>query len=136
MGLYFISNIDGHDLHSLERAFGYAVNAPTSVIIHVTTSKGKGYPYAETDEAGHWHGVEPFDINTGKPLVKAEPNTIGWSCVYANLLKEKMATDPKMVLINPATMIGSKIDDLLSLYPDRVYDVGISEEHGAVFAAG
>ncbi|NLB49031.1 MAG: 1-deoxy-D-xylulose-5-phosphate synthase [Erysipelotrichia bacterium] len=136
MGLYFISNIDGHDFHALQRAFGYAANAPTSVVIHVTTHKGKGYPYAEDDESGHWHGVDPFDIKSGKPLAKPNSNSISWSGVYADLLKEKLANDDKTVLINPATMVGSKIDDLLITYPDRVYDVGISEEHGAIFAAG
>ncbi|HHT67281.1 MAG TPA: 1-deoxy-D-xylulose-5-phosphate synthase [Erysipelotrichaceae bacterium] len=134
--IYFISNVDGHDFGALERVFGYAVNAPSSVVIHVTTTKGKGYAPAEKDVVGHWHGVEPFDIKTGKPLKKLDPKYTCWSGVYADLLKEKMASDPKMVLINPATMVGSKIDDLLESYPDRVFDVGISEEHGAVFAAG
>ncbi len=135
MGLYFISNIDGHDIKQLEKAFNYAKNAPTSVVLHVTTQKGSGYKLAEEDDVGNWHGVGPFDIETGKPLKVRDPNYISWSQVYAQLLKDRLKVDDRMVLINPATMVGSCIDDLLTKYPDRVFDVGISEEHGAVFAA-
>ncbi|MBP3732640.1 MAG: 1-deoxy-D-xylulose-5-phosphate synthase [Bacilli bacterium] len=135
MGLYFISNIDGHDIKQLEKAFNYAKNAPSSVVLHVTTQKGSGYKLAEEDDVGNWHGVGPFDIETGKPLKVRDPNYISWSQVYAQLLKDRLKVDDRMVLINPATMVGSCIDDLLTKYPDRVFDVGISEEHGAVFAA-
>lgn len=135
MGLYFISNIDGHDIKQLEKAFNYAKNAPSSVVLHVTTQKGSGYKFAEEDDVGNWHGVGPFDIETGKPLKVRDPNYISWSQVYAQLLKDRLKVDDRMVLINPATMVGSCIDDLLTKYPDRVFDVGISEEHGAVFAA-
>lgn len=135
MGLYFISNIDGHDIKQLEKAFNYANNAPTSVVLHVTTQKGSGYKFAEEDDVGNWHGVGPFDIETGKPIKERDPNYISWSQVYAQLLKDRLKVDDRMVLINPATMVGSCIDDLLTKYPDRVFDVGISEEHGAVFAA-
>lgn len=135
MGLYFISNIDGHDIKQLEKAFNYAKNAPSSVVLHVTTQKGSGYKFAEEDDIGNWHGVGPFDIETGKPLKVRDPNYISWSQVYAQLLKDRLKVDDRMVLINPATMVGSCIDDLLTKYPDRVFDVGISEEHGAVFAA-
>ena len=135
MGLYFISNVDGHDIKSLEKAFKYAKNAPSSVVVHVTTVKGKGYQYAEQDDIGSWHGVGPFDVETGKPLKEKDPNYLTWSQVYAQLLKDRLAKDERTVLINPATMVGSCVDDLLEKYPDRVFDVGISEEHGAVFAA-
>ena len=135
MGLYFISNIDGHDIKQLKKAFNYAKNAPTSVVLHVTTQKGNGYKYAEEDDIGNWHGVGPFDIETGRPLKQRDPNYVSWSQVYAQLLKDRLKVDDRMVLINPATMVGSCVDDLLAKYPDRVFDVGISEEHGAVFAA-
>ena len=135
MGLYFISNVDGHDIKQLEKAFNYAKNAPSSVVIHVTTQKGHGYKYAEEDYVGNWHGVGPFDIETGKPLKERNPYYLSWSQIYAQLLKDRLKVDERMVLINPATMVGSCVDDLLEKYPDRVFDVGISEEHGAVFAA-
>ena len=136
MGLYYISNIDGHDINALEKAFKYAVNAPSSVAIHVTTIKGKGYEFAEKDDQGEWHGVVPFDIKTGEPIAKKDPSLISWSKVYADLVDTYMQKDEKMVVINPATVIGSHLCEVFDKYPERTYDVGISEEHAAVFASG
>ena len=136
MGLYYISNIDGHDIKSLERAFKYAVNAPSSVAIHVSTIKGKGYEFAEKDNIGEWHGVVPFDIKTGEPLAKKDPAYESWSATYANLVDTYMQNHPEMVVINPATVIGSHLCEVFDKYPERTFDVGISEEHAAVFASG
>ena len=136
MGLYYISNIDGHDISALEKAFKYAVNAPSSVAIHVTTIKGKGYEYAEKDDVGDWHGVSPFDIKTGQPLKTIDENHLCWSGVYANLLEEEMTKNEQIVVINPATTVGSKLTDIYNKYPQRSFDVGISEEHAAIYASG
>ena len=136
MGLYYISNIDGHDINALEKAFKYAVNAPSSVAIHVTTIKGKGYEHAEKDINGEWHGVVPFDIATGEPLAKKDPSLDSWSKTYADLVDAYMQKDEKMVVINPATVIGSHLCEVFDKYPERTFDVGISEEHAAVFASG
>ena len=136
MGIYYISNIDGHDISALEKAFKYALNAPSSVAIHITTIKGKGYEFAEKDDQGEWHGVSPFDIKTGEPLKKPNENEISWSAVYANLVDTYMQKDEKMVVINPATVIGSHLCEVFDKYPERTFDVGISEEHAAVLASG
>ena len=136
MGIYYISNIDGHDISALEKAFKYALNAPSSVAIHITTIKGKGYEYAEKDDQGDWHGVGPFDVKTGEPLKKLAENEISWSAVYAELVDAYMQKDDKMVVINPATVIGSHLCEVFDKYPERTFDVGISEEHAAVFASG
>lgn len=136
MGLYYISNIDGHDISALEKAFKYAVNAPSSVAIHVTTIKGKGYEFAEKDDIGDWHGVSPFDIKTGRPLKTIDDSHLCWSGVYANLLEEAMAKNEQIVVINPATTVGSKLTDIYNKYPQRTFDVGISEEHAAIYASG
>ena len=136
MGLYYISNVDGHDIGELEKAFKYAVNAPSSVAIHITTIKGKGYEFAEKDDIGEWHGVGPFDIKTGESTSKKDPSLISWSAVYADLVDTYMQKDEKMVVINPATVIGSHLCHVFDKYPERAYDVGISEEHALVFASG
>ena len=136
MGLYYISNIDGHDIKSLERAFKYAVNAPSSVAIHVTTTKGKGYEYAEKDTTGAWHGVSPFDIKTGEPLTKLDDEHISWSEVYSSNLYDIMKNNSQVVVISPATIVGSKLEDIFKEFPDRSFDVGIAEEHAAIFASG
>ena len=136
MGLYYISNIDGHDINALEKAFKYAKNAPSSVAIHVTTIKGKGYPYAEKDKEGKWHGVAPFDIESGEALKKKDPHYLSWSEIYANAVNEAMKSHQEMVVINPATVIGSHLCETFDNYPERTFDVGISEEHAAIFASG
>ena len=136
LGIYFISNIDGHDIKDMTKAFEYAANAPTSVVIHVTTTKGKGYELAENDKVGHWHGVEPFNIETGKVLKEKPNNYISWSDVYSSFLKQEMAVNNELVLINPGTTVGSKMDDIFSSYPNRCFDVGIAEEHAAILASG
>ena len=136
MGIYYISNIDGHDIKSLERAFKYAINAPSSVAIHVTTTKGKGYEFAEKDQVGEWHGVTPFDAKTGEPLTKLDEDHICWSGVYAKYLMDIMKANDKAVVISPATVVGSKLGDIYQEFPDRTFDVGIAEEHAAVFASG
>ena len=136
MGIYYISNIDGHDIKSLERAFKYAINAPSSVAIHVTTTKGKGYEFAEKDQVGEWHGVTPFDVKTGEPLTKLDENHICWSGVYAKCLMDIMKASDKAVVISPATVVGSKLGDIYQEFPERTFDVGIAEEHAAVFASG
>ena len=136
MGIYYISNIDGHDINALEKAFKYAVNAPSSVAIHISTIKGTGSEYAEKDNVGDWHGVVPFNINTGKPLRENDPNSLSWSKVYGDLVFEQMAKDEKMIVINPATVVGSHLCETFDKYKERTYDVGISEEHAAVFASG
>ena len=136
MGLYYISNIDGHDIKSLERAFKYAKNAPSSVAIHVTTIKGKGYEFTEKDKDGEWHGVTAFNKETGEPLTKLDDNHISWSGVYANDLMDIMKNNPQAVVVSPATIVGSKLGDIYQEFPERTFDVGIAEEHAAIFASG
>ena len=136
MGMYYISNIDGHDIKSLERAFEYAANAPSSVVIHVTTIKGKGYEPAEKDTEGKWHSVSPFDIQTGEILNKQDEGSLSWSRVYSNFLQSIMRNNVNTAVISPATTLGSELTDIYSEFPERTFDVGISEEHAILFAAG
>ena len=133
--VYAISNIDGHDIESLTKAFEYAKRSEKSIILHITTIKGKGYKYALGDETGKYHGVEPFSYSEGlKP--SSNDKEISWSKVYSDLVEYGLDKDEKMVVVNPATTIGSKLDDIFDKYPNRCIDVGIAEEHGAIFASG
>ena len=134
--IYYIHGIDGHDIYSMEKAFKYAVNAPNSCIIHLTTTKGKGYEYSEEDDNGAWHGVEPFDVTTGKPIKEKNGSEISWSKLYAKFMEDQMEIDPKMIIVNPATMVGSEIEPFHEKYKNRCFDVGIAEEHAAIFASG
>ncbi len=134
-GCYYIGNVNGHDFSDLKKAFKKAKKMDSSVVIHVSTVKGKGYKYAEDGNVAFWHSVKPFDIETGKSKCKVDENLISWSEVYASLLKEEIQHGDS-ILINPATMIGSKIDGIYKDNASRTFDVGISEEHAVTFAAG
>ena len=133
LGLAYIGPIDGHNIKSIERSLIRAKNTNKSVVIHAVTIKGKGYKPAENDQTGYWHGVSPFDIETGKPKNNHE-GEISWSHVFADLTSFEMAEHPNSVLISPATLTGSGLNELSSKYPNRVIDVGINEEHAATLA--
>ncbi|MBP5216681.1 MAG: 1-deoxy-D-xylulose-5-phosphate synthase, partial [Bacilli bacterium] len=128
MGFTYIGPIDGHNIRQMERAFKRAKNASKSVVIHVETIKGKGYSYAEHDTSGYWHGVTPFDLETGKPK-NLHPGLISWSHLFSDLTIEVMKDKPEAELVVPATLKGSGLEKVFMSYPNRTVDVGIAEEH-------
>ena len=128
MGLTYIGPIDGHDIKEMERAFKRAKNASKSVVIHIETIKGKGYSYAERDVSGYWHGVTPFEPETGKPK-NLHPGLISWSHFYSDLTLEVMRSRENAELVVPATLKGSGLEQVFASFPDRCIDVGIAEEH-------
>ncbi|HOJ45419.1 MAG TPA: 1-deoxy-D-xylulose-5-phosphate synthase [Bacilli bacterium] len=135
MGLGYIGPINGHNLKALDKAFKYAKRSGLSVVVHVKTIKGKGYKPAEDDKSGYWHGVTPFDIASGLPKSN-HPDKISWSHLYSDLIAKYMKDHQETVLINPATIRGSNLDDIFKDYPARTFDVGIAEEHALTMAAG
>lgn len=135
-GLYYIGNVDGYDFKEMEKAFKKAKKKKSSVVIHVTTIKGKGYGLSETKNVSSWHSVKPFDTTTGKSLDKTIEGEISIQETYALGLEKILSKDPYSILINPGTQIGSKIDFLFKKYPQQCFDVGISEEHAVTFASG
>lgn len=134
LGIRFIGPLDGYDYDALKLAFKEAKESKTSVIINVSTIKGKGYKYSEMDDDGFWHGVEPFNIETGKPLNTIPDNKASWSKIYARGLEQLMEIDEKAIIITPATTIGSYLRRIMMRFKDRAFDVGISEEHAVVLA--
>ena len=135
MGFQYIGCIDGHNIKALEKAITRAKRTPRSVVLHVSTIKGKGYKYAENDTTGYWHGVTPFEIETGKPK-NLHPELLSWSHLYSDLLAELMAKRNDTVIISPATVKGSGLEDLFASYPSRTFDVGIAEGHAVTLASG
>lgn len=135
LGYVYLGPIDGHNLKALNKAMKRAKKSVKSVVIHVHTIKGKGYSFAEKDRTGYWHGVSPFNQETGYPLTKNNEK-ISWSEVYANLLEKVMKEDSKTVLINPAMINGSSLEKVFATYPERCFDVGICEEHAVTMASG
>mgnify|MGYP003290956267 CR=1 FL=1 len=133
MNFAYLGPIDGHNIKAIEKALLRSNNTKKSVIIHVCTTKGKGYKFAENDNVGKWHGVTPFDIESGEPKTKDESKTT-WSTVLSNICYAKMEEHPKSILICPATEVGSDLNKIFKKYPERCMDVGIAEEHAATLA--
>lgn len=133
LGYSLIGPIDGHDIKAMEKAFAKARKLNKSVIVHIKTIKGKGYNFAEDDKVGSWHGVAPFNKETGKSL---KPATLTWPEFYSNLLLESMRENEKIVAIVPGTGVGSYIDKIHNEFPKRTIDVGIAEEYAVTMAGG
>lgn len=134
LGFIYIGVVDGHDFKALDKAFKKAKKTNGSVIIHVRTKKGKGYPLAEKDQTGYWHGVSPFNIETGA-LLNQHPNEISWAELYRDFVLARLKSDDKFYLLCPGTLQGSELSSALKEYPHRVIDTGISEEHTFILAA-
>lgn len=133
-GVEYLGPIDGHDIEELILAFEKAKNMEKSVVVHVLTKKGKGYKFAENDTTGKWHGVEPFNIETGEAIKKKTGQT--WSEFIAEEIHRQMEVDSSIVTITPAMIGGSKLDKIFKDFPNRSFDVGIAEAHATTFAAG
>lgn len=133
LGYNIVGPIDGHDYVSLEKAFNIAKESKESIVVHIKTVKGKGYKYAEEDARGDWHGVGPFDIETGE--FKIDKNDKTWSDIYSNILFKNMMENKNIISIVPATGFGSSLKPIFDCFPERTIDVGIAEEHAVTMAA-
>ena len=135
MGIKYIGIIDGHNIKALEKAFEDAKLTDESVIVHVLTTKGKGYEKAEEDVSGSYHGVSKFDSSLG--LISSIDLTMqSWSKVIADQVQLFMDGNNKINVITPAMMKGSALQGIADKYPDRIFDVGIAEGHALSFASG
>ena len=135
MGLNYYGPIDGHDYKELIKYLEIAKNDPSPVILHVVTKKGKGYEPCENDTLGIWHGVGPFNKETGE-IIKKDDGLITWSEVISNNLIKLTKDNKKINVITPAMASGSKLLKYKELYPNNFIDVGIAEEHALLFANG
>lgn len=133
--LDYIGPVDGHDLHDLIRVFKQVKYHEGPIVVHVITKKGKGYPFAEEDRSGKWHGVSQFDPVTGKSLAMLPAGHLSWSEVISNTLVRLAADNEDIVAITPAMIGGSKLQNFFDAYPKRSFDCGIAEEHAMTFAA-
>lgn len=132
-GLDYIGPVDGHDFHELINAFNLASELDHSVVVHVHTKKGKGYPYAENDVQGIYHGVAPFDYRKG---IIMQNDDSSWSSIISSHIEKHMSVDNDIVVITPAMISGSCLNHVFEKYPSRSFDVGITEDHAMTFAAG
>jgi 1-deoxy-D-xylulose-5-phosphate synthase len=133
LGIKYVGPVDGHDREAVESALRAAKNFGGPVIVHAVTRKGYGYRPAEEDEADCFHGPGAFDIATGKAT--AAPS-VKWTHVFAEELVAIADERPDVVGITAAMAEPTGIAKLARKYPERVYDVGIAEQHAATSAAG
>lgn len=135
MGFTYLGPIDGHNFDDLFENLKYAKKTEGPVLLHVITKKGKGYFPAEQDTVGTWHGTGPYKIETGA-FVKPVTNAPSWSQLVSETVRKLARDDQRIVAITPAMTVGSKLEGFQKEFPDRVYDVGIAEQHAATMAAG
>lgn len=124
----------GHSYEELIPALRNARdNSHGPTLIHVLTTKGKGYEPAEKNP-GAFHGIGPFTIETGKPL--SSKKTISYTEVFGNTICEMAKEDNRITAISAAMVTGTGLSGFAEKYPDRFFDVGIAEQHAVTFAAG
>jgi len=132
MGIDYIGPIDGHNIEEVIETLELAKNLNKPVILHAKTVKGKGYPIAE-GHFEHWHGVSPFDVETGEFHKKAGAKAA--TAVFSDALYELAKNDEKVVGVTAAMPSGTGIDKLMREFPERFWDVAIAEQHAVTSMA-
>ena len=136
LGFYYIGPIDGHDVNNLVTILENVKNSKHEgpVLIHAVTQKGKGYKPAE-QSGDKYHGVSKFNVLTGEQS-KGTSKAPSYTKVFANTLIKHAQNDTKIVAITGAMPSGTGLDLFEKKFPERMFDVGIAEQHGVTFAAG
>lgn len=131
LGVTYLGPVDGHNIKDIEEMLKRALTLNEPVMVHVITKKGKGYPFAEKNPQ-IYHGIGPFDRKNGK-TEEAKPS---FSSVFGSEICALSEKNEKIALITPAMIQGSGLVEFSKKFPERIYDVGISEGHAVTFAAG
>ncbi len=133
LGFVYLGPIDGHDLNELIGVLSDAKALKKPVLVHCVTKKGKGYYLAEKNPS-KFHGIAPFDRETG--ALKKRSALSSWSEVFGRRLLELALADSSIIAVTAAMRDGTGLDDFGKVLPERLFDVGIAEEHAVTFAAG
>ncbi|MFJ5530668.1 1-deoxy-D-xylulose-5-phosphate synthase [Streptomyces sp. NPDC093261] len=133
LGLKYVGPIDGHNIEALESALARAKRFGGPVIVHCLTEKGRGYKPAEQDEADRFHGIGPIHPDTGLPIKAAAAS---WTSVFGDEMVRLGRERKDIVAITAAMLQPVGLKKFADAFPNRIYDVGIAEQHGAVSAAG
>jgi 1-deoxy-D-xylulose-5-phosphate synthase len=133
LGLKYVGPIDGHDIEALESALARAKRFGGPVIVHCLTEKGRGYQPALQDEADRFHAVGKIHPDTGLPIASSGAD---WTSVFGDEMVRLGEEREDVVAITAAMLQPVGLDRFAKRFPERVYDVGIAEQHGAVSAAG
>ena len=130
----YVGPLNGHNFEELIETLETIRDTQQGpVLVHVLTTKGKGYQPAEKNP-GQFHGIGPFESETGK--AKASRGSISYTKVFGDTLTEISRTNDKVVAISAAMVAGTGLNDFAQAYPERFFDVGIAEQHAVTFAAG
>ena len=133
LGFKYVGPLDGHRLRLLTETLRNVAQLHGPILVHVITKKGRGYAPAEK-EPTRFHGIGPFDRETGKALSKdGRPS---YTSVFGKTLVQLAGTDPRVVAITAAMPQGTGLEAFAEAFPDRFYDVGIAEQHGVTLAGG
>lgn len=138
LGLRYFGPVDGHDVVHLAQLLNDLKNIPGPKLLHINTIKGKGYKFAEENQT-KWHATSTaFDIDTGKTVKNssAKPQGPKYQDVFGKTVTELATKNSKIVGVTPAMPTGCSLNIMADKFPDRVYDVGIAEEHAVTFSAG
>ncbi len=133
MGITYLGPVDGHNINRMVSLIKEARRLDHPVLIHVMTKKGKGYVPAEKHPS-MFHGVEPFNRETGQPLTKKEKPA--YTDVFSKAIVRLAEQNEKITAVTAAMPDGTGLKKFAGLYPDRFFDVGIAEEHAVTYAAG
>lgn len=133
LGLKYVGPVDGHDIIAVEQALTRARDFGGPVLVHVITQKGRGYQPALEDEADHMHGIGKINPETGLPF---EVSGRIWTDEFADEMVRIGKERPDVVAITAAMLIPVGLDRFAAAYPERVFDVGIAEQHAITMAAG
>ncbi len=132
LGIRYLGPIDGHDIPALCDALRSAAEGHVPIALHISTTKGKGYPPAERFPS-KWHGVAPW---AAPYEAKDAPSHESWSEAFGNILCDLAERDERIVAVTAAMRDGTGLKSFFQRFPTRAYDVGICEEHAVAFAAG
>jgi 1-deoxy-D-xylulose-5-phosphate synthase len=135
LGFTYMGPVDGHNLEELIATFKEAHKQTGPVLVHVATTKGKGYAIAEKDQVGY-HAQNPFDLTTGKSKPSGGPKPPGYSKVFGETLSALADNDRRIIGITAAMATGTGLDIFQKRVPDQYVDVGIAEQHAVTLAAG
>ena len=134
LGFQYVGPLEGHRLDYLIRNLQNVAQLNRPVLVHVVTRKGKGCPFAEAEPC-RYHGVGPFDRETGAVLVKPD-GPPSYTEIFGRTMIRLASEDPRITAITAAMGTGTGLDEYAARFPDRFFDVGIAEQHGVTFAAG
>ncbi len=133
LGLKYIGPVDGHNIAAIEAALELAKDFGAPVLVHVITEKGRGHAPAILDEAEKFHAVGVVDPETGAPLAKSGPS---WTSIFSDEIVQIAKTRPDIVALTAAMQGPTGLDPFAKEFPDRIFDVGIAEQHAVAAAAG